>query len=455
MDLTGKKALVLGIGRSGLAATYLLLRHGACLTIYDRQTMKNLSPEIRSMSTKVKFALGDYQKLMTEVFDLVVISPGVPLNNPLVTRYIETGIPVISEIDLAYRLKSPDLHFVAITGTNGKTTTTALVADIIKKDGLPSAAAGNIGLPLAQVVTELDRGIVAVECSSFQLETIKDFHPICSGILNVTPDHLDRHWNMKNYTAIKSRIYMNQNSNEYTILNGDDPRITQFKPGCRVRYFSTDSVLEKGIWIEANNIMVSLEGERETICSLSDLRLRGRHNLENILCAVGISRAVGISSEAIKQALTTFEGVKHRLQEVRTVDGVLYINDSKGTNPDSTTKALEAFSEPIILIAGGRNKGSDFHELARLISSKVKALVLLGEARSIIRQTVQELGSIDIFEVDSIEEAVFKAHDLARPGDVVLLSPACASWDMFKDYEERGDLFCSAVCSLGEDDICE
>jgi UDP-N-acetylmuramoylalanine--D-glutamate ligase len=455
LNLTGKKVLVVGMARSGLAAACLLARRGVHLTIYDGKNSNQLATEIASAPPGVEIVLGDHQKLLTEDYYLVVTSPGVPLDHPLLTRNMAAGIPVISEIELAYRVKSPELHFLAITGTNGKTTTTALVADILNKGGVPSVAAGNIGLPLAQVVEQVDHGMVAVECSSFQLETIKYFHPICSGVLNITPDHLDRHHTMANYASIKSRIYLNQNHAEYTILNREDSWISEFKPGCKVRYFSTDSVQKRGIWIEDGKIIVSLEGERETICSLSDIRLRGRHNLENILCAVGITRAVGITPEAIKQALLTFGGVRHRLQEVRTVNGVLYVNDSKGTNPDSTIKALEAFPQPIILIAGGRNKGSDFHKLARLISTKVKALVLLGEARSIIRQTVEEMGFTDFVEVDSIQNAVLAAHDLAQPGEVVLLSPACASWDMFKDYEERGDLFCRAVCSLGEGDICE
>jgi UDP-N-acetylmuramoylalanine--D-glutamate ligase len=247
---------------------------------------------------------------------------------------------------------------------------------------------------------------------------------------------------------------MNQSPDEYTILNHEDPLITEFRPGCKVRFFSTETVLDRGVWIEDGKIIASLEGEREIICRLSEVKLRGRHNLENILCAVGITRAVKIHPEAIRQGLVTFEGVRHRLQEVRTVNGVLYVNDSKGTNPDSTIKALEAFTEPVILIAGGRNKGSDFNKLATLITQKVKALVLLGEARSIIRQTVEDRGFKDIVEVDSVEEAVAAAHRMAQPGEVVLLSPACASWDMFKDYEERGDLFCSAVMALEEDEVC-
>ncbi len=454
LNLKNQRVLVVGMARSGLAATRLLRRHGAQVVIYDRKGPEEMEYDINSIPPDVKIVLGEHQQLMSELFDLVVTSPGVPLSNPLLANSIDRGVPVISEIELAFQTKSPDLHFLAITGTNGKTTTTALVAHILHEAGIPSAAAGNIGLPLTQVVEEMDRGMVAVECSSFQLETIKDFHPLCSGVLNVTPDHLDRHHTMENYSAIKSRIYMNQDADEYTILNHDDVWISGFQPECRVRYFSTDSPLEKGVWVKDGMITVSLEGESETICSLSDIRLRGRHNLENILCAVGITRAVNISPQAIKRALITFEGVRHRLQEVRTVNGVLYVNDSKGTNPDSTIKALNAFSESIILIAGGRNKGSDFNELASYIAQKVKALVLLGEARSIIRQTVLDKGFMDIVEVNSIEEAVSAAHSIAQSGDVVLLSPACASWDMFRDYEERGDLFCNAVCALGEDEVC-
>jgi len=454
LELAGKRVLVAGMARSGLAATRLLIRYGAEVTIYDRKTPGEMESEIKSIPQGVKIILGEHKSVLTGDFDLVVTSPGIPLSNPLLANSIEDGIPVISELELAFCLKPPGLDLLAITGTNGKTTTTALVADILHKSGIPSAAAGNIGLPLTQVVGELERGMVAVECSSFQLETIISFHPVVSGVLNITPDHLDRHHTMENYAAIKSRIFRNQNLDEYTILNHEDPWITGFRPGCKARFFSADTTLDRGVWIEDGKIVVSLEGERETICKLSEVKLRGRHNLENILCAVGITRAVKVAPEVIKQSLVTFAGVNHRLQEVRTVNGVLYVNDSKGTNPDSTIKALEAFTEPVILIAGGRNKGSDFNQLAGLIAQKVKALVLLGEARSIIRQTVEDKGFTNIVEVDSIEEAVASAHSMAQPGDVVLLSPACASWDMFKDYEERGDLFCSAVMALGEDEVC-
>jgi UDP-N-acetylmuramoylalanine--D-glutamate ligase len=413
-----------------------------------------LEAEIKSLPPEVNTVLGLHGKVDPGVFDLVVTSPGISLDNPLLVESTEAGVPVISEIELAYCLKPPGLDLLAVTGTNGKTTTTALIADILRMSGIPSAAAGNIGIPLAQAVEELAQGMIAVECSSFQLETINRFHPRCSGVINVTPDHLDRHRTMENYAEIKSRVFMNQDPDEYTVLNLMDPWIVKFKPPCRTLFFATDRILERGVWIEDGKIIVSLEGRREVICTLAEVKLRGRHNLENTLCAVGVTRAVGIPPDAIRRALVAFEGVRHRLQEVKTVDGVLYINDSKGTNPDSTIKALESFSEPVILIAGGRSKGGDFEKLAHLITQKVKALVLLGEARSIIRQTVEDEGFQEIVEVDSIEEAVLAAHRIAQPGEVVLLSPACASWDMFKDYEERGDLFCRAVMALGEDEVC-
>jgi len=454
LRLIGKKVLVAGMARSGLAATRLLLRHGAAVTVYDRKETAELEAEIKSLPPDVGTVLGSNGKVDPGVFDLVVTSPGIPLDSPLLAESIQAGVPVISEIELAYRLKPPGVDFLAVTGTNGKTTTTALIADILRTSGIPSAAAGNIGIPLTQAIEELAAGMIAVECSSFQLETIESFHPRCSGVINITPDHLDRHRTMENYAEIKSRIFMNQDPDEYTVLNHMDPWIAKFKPPCRTLYFSADRVLERGVWIEDGKITASLEGRREVICGVSEVKLRGRHNLENILCAVGMTRAVGIPPEAIREALVAFAGVRHRLQEVRTLNGVLYVNDSKGTNPESTIKALESFSEPIILIAGGRSKGGDFDKLAHLIAKKVKALVLLGEARSIIRQTVEDAGFKEIVEVDSIEEAVLAAHRIAQPGEVVLLSPACASWDMFRDYEERGDLFCRAVMALGEDEVC-
>jgi len=454
LRLLGKRVLVAGMARSGLAATRLLSRHGAAITVYDRKEPAELETELKSLPPDVNTILGRHGKVDPGIFDLVVASPGISLDSPLLAESIKAGVPVISEIELAYRLKPPGLDFLAVTGTNGKTTTTALIADILRRGGIPSAAAGNIGLPLTQAIEELAEGMIAVECSSFQLETIESFHPRCSGVINITPDHLDRHRTMENYAEIKSRIFMNQDPDEYTVLNRQDPWIAEFKPPCRTLFFSTDSVLERGVWVEDGRITVSLEGKREVICAVSEVKLRGRHNLENVLCAVGMTRAVGIAPEAIRQALVTFEGVRHRLQEVRTLNGVLYVNDSKGTNPESTIKALESFSEPIILIAGGRSKGGDFNKLAEIITQKVKALVLLGEARSIIRQTVENAGFNEIVEVDSIEEAVLTAHEIAQPGEVVLLSPACASWDMFKDYEERGDLFCRAVMALGEDEVC-
>lgn len=455
MDFADKRVLVLGMARSGIAAAEALYKRGALVTIYDRKSSDMITDQIRALPAGVEVVAGHFPHFSPEGFDLAVVSPGISMESDIVTQVQNQGVTIIGEIELAFLLKPSEVQFIAITGTNGKTTTTALVAEILNNSGIESVAAGNIGIPLVSIIEELNKGIAAVEVSSFQLETTSRFHPVASGIINVTPDHLDRHKTMQNYAAIKARIFENQSTGEYAFLNLDDPWTSQMHPPCKVRYFSASRILEQGVWVEKDNIFVCLESEKELVCCAADVKLRGKHNLENILCAVGVTRAVGVPPRAIKDSLISFGGVRHRLEEVRMLNGVLYVNDSKGTNPDSTIKALESFNDPVILIAGGRNKGSDFSELAKVINDRVKSLVLVGEAMSIIRKAVQEQGFEQIFETASFEEAVVTARKLARPGDVVLLSPACASWDMFNNFEERGDLFCSIVCSFGEVEACD
>ncbi|NLV15789.1 MAG: UDP-N-acetylmuramoyl-L-alanine--D-glutamate ligase [Syntrophomonadaceae bacterium] len=450
----GKRVLVMGMARSGLSSVQLLMDAGADLTVYDRKSPQELAEHMGSIPNRTRLITGEGVEIARGDFDLVVTSPGIPLDNPMMMTIQEAGIPIISEIELAFKFKPAELSLLAITGTNGKTTTTSLVAEIINSAGIPSVAAGNIGLPLSAAVQAEKEGIVSVECSSFQLEAIQEFHPLVSAIINITPDHLDRHKTMENYARIKSRIFMNQTLGEYTILNGDDPLIRQMTPPCKVCYFSFRTTLEQGVWIENEDIMVRLdESPPQRVCRVSEVRLRGRHNLENVLCAVGLTRAAGIEPFLIRETLIRFEGVKHRLEDIRTVNGVLYVNDSKGTNPESTIKAMESFSDPIILIAGGSHKNSDFSEMAKVIARRVKVLVLLGETRSIIREAAEKVGFRDITEASSLEEAVALAKERADAGDVVLLSPACASYDMFRDYEERGEYFRKIVWSLGEDRI--
>ncbi|NLB17145.1 MAG: UDP-N-acetylmuramoyl-L-alanine--D-glutamate ligase [Syntrophomonadaceae bacterium] len=454
MKYKEKRVLVLGMARSGLSSVQLLMNAGASITVYDRKSPEELAKNLGPLPKGIHIITGEGVEISPGDFDLAVTSPGIPLDNPMMMTIRAVGIPIISEIELAFKLKSAELNLLAITGTNGKTTTTSLVAEIINSSGIRSVAAGNIGLPLSAVVQEEKTGIVVVECSSFQLEAIQEFHPLVSAILNITPDHLDRHKTMKNYAQIKSRIFMNQESEEFTILNGDDPLIKEMTPPCKVRYFSCRTVLEQGVWIENEEIMVRLdESPPQRVCRVSEVRLRGKHNLENVLCAVGLTRAVGVEPSSIRETLLKFGGVKHRLEDIRTVDGVLYVNDSKGTNPESTMKAIEAFNNPIILIAGGSHKNSDYMDLGKLIAQNVKVLVLLGETRSIIREAAQKGGFQDITEASSLEEAVAKARERADSGDVVLLSPACASYDMFRDYEERGECFSNIVWSLREEGI--
>lgn len=447
----GQKILVVGLGRSGIAAAHALVKRGAEVTIYDGKDEDQLQKEMARVPPGVRVKAGALPGSQQH-FDMMVISPGIPLDAPDIKELCGRGMPVIGELELAYRLKPPGLKLAAVTGTNGKTTTTALIAHILCEAGIPTAAAGNIGLPLSAVIDVLPHGIAAVEVSSFQLETTDRFHPVVSGILNITPDHLDRHCNMESYAALKAKIFANQEPEEYAVLNADDPRIAGMTPPCRVCSFSARFPLEAGVWVEEGKIMVRLAGETVEICPVDGIRLRGKHNLENALCAAGMTGALGIPAGIIGSALTTFTGVRHRLEEVAVISGVTYINDSKGTNPESTMKALESFSEPVILLAGGRSKGTDFSELALLIKQKVKALVVMGEASGMIAEAVVKTGFDRIYEARDFEQAVYQARDLAAPGDIVLLSPACASWDMFNNFEERGDLFCSIVRSWKEDE---
>ncbi|NMC27012.1 MAG: UDP-N-acetylmuramoyl-L-alanine--D-glutamate ligase, partial [Syntrophomonadaceae bacterium] len=315
-----------------------------------------------------------------------------------------------------------------------------------------SSAGGNIGVALCDLVESMAAGVMVVEVSSFQLETTQEFHPRISAILNITPDHLDRHKTMEEYARIKARIFARQTQEDYLVLNYEDARVRAFasQAPATVAFFSCERKLHPGIFIDNGQIVIDWQGEQRVVASLSGLRLRGKHNLENILCAVGVAWMAGVRSSDIQRSLDSFAGVRHRLEEVAQLDGVVYINDSKGTNPDSTVKALEAFEQPIVLIAGGRAKGGSYAEVGQKIVERVKELVLVGEARSTIREAVLARGmkSDHIHEAPDFRAAVYQASNLAKPGDVVLLSPACASWDMFPSYEHRGDLFCQIVAEI-------
>lgn len=451
MELEGKKVLVVGIARSGIAAVKSLVQRGAVVTACDIKERAELGQVIDMLENMGVFCFcGGYPSVDKRRFDIIMPSPGVPLDIEPIAKAQALEIPLMGEVELAYRIKSPGLNIYAITGTNGKTTTTSLLQFILEKDGRQAAAGGNIGVPLTGLVENMSDGEIAVEISSFQLVTTISFHPHIAAILNITPDHMDRHKTMEAYIEAKSRIFANQTAEDFAILNYEDDALRQIAKNCpaQVIFFSTEQVLERGVCVENGFITTKIDGTPTPICPLKDIRLRGKHNLENILCATAMASAAGVAPAVLHKALAEFRGIRHRMEEVGVKNGVLYINDSKGTNPDSTIKAIESFDEPLILIAGGRNKGSDFSDLAQLIKMRVKGLVLVGEARAIIKQAVIETGFTNIYEVEDFPKAVERAADLAVPGDVVLLSPACASWDMFDDYEQRGDLFCELVHAI-------
>jgi len=449
LELADKRVLVVGLGKSGQAAALALIRHGALVEICDAKPLDNFERDMVSNLLKqgAKIHAGGYPQIDPHHYDMLVASPGISLEIEPFRQAFMYNIPVIGEVELAYQIKSPLLTVLAVTGTNGKTTTTALLEHILQSDGRRATAGGNIGTPLTHLVEDMSEGVIVVEMSSFQLETIREFHPRVSGMLNITPDHLDRHKNMQAYTAAKARIFENQDSTDHALFNYDDEVVRELAATCpaQVWFFSQEQRLNQGVFLCDGEIMVAHEGMVFPICKQDEVLLRGRHNMENILCATGMAFCYGIEPKVIGSALKTFHGVRHRMEEAANIDGVLYINDSKATNPDSVMKALDAFQQPIILIAGGRNKGSRFDQLALLIKKKAKALILLGEARQEIRRAVMDVDFQNIYEVDTLEAAVKQARQLARSGDVVLLSPACASWDMFQNYEQRGDIFCSLV----------
>jgi len=451
MDFKGKKILVVGIARSGVAAIKVLARRGAIITATDRKNREQLGDILKDLQElKIEVFAGSYPLVNSQSFDMLIASPGVPLDIEPLAAAREEGIPVISELELAYLLKSEELKLYAISGTNGKTTTVSLLQAILANDGQMALSGGNIGIPLSTLVDSMSAGVIVVEASSFQLETTYSFRPHISALLNITPDHLDRHKTMEGYINAKAKIFANQTGDDYAVLNKEDEEIRKLAKKCpaRVVYFSTEHVLEEGAFVKDNYICMVLDGRIQVICPVNEVLLRGKHNLENILCSVAVAVIAGVKTESIAKTLKTFSGVRHRLEEAGIVDGVLYINDSKATNPESAIKALESFKEPIILIAGGRSKGSSYAFFAQLIKEKVKELVLLGEAREEIKKAVMDQGFMNIHEVDDFSAAVFKARQLASKGDVVLLSPACASWDMFESYEQRGDLFCQLVRNM-------
>lgn len=451
MNLADKKVVVMGLGeKTGVATAEFLARQKAEVLVSDVKSNGELQGELGKLADyEIEFDLGGHSSKVVTNTDLIVISPGVPSDIPILEEARSLGIPIISEIELAYRFcKAP---IMAITGTNGKTTTTTLTGEIFTAAYKEVAVRGNIGHPLIEDITSLsDKGVVIAEISSFQLENIKDFRPKISLILNLTPDHLNRHGSFEDYIAAKKKIFSNQQQSDYTVLNYDDKLIRELTSETegQVVYFSRRSKLDNGIYVEEGEIINNLTADKETLIQIDETGIKGPHNLENTLGALTVALLSGINSGVIKRVLKKFSGIEHRIEEVAVIEGRKYINDSKATNPAAAMKALETFSAPITLIAGGMDKKADLTEFAVSITENVKNLILLGETATKIKKEVLKFGFNNIKQVTSIGEAVKTAKEVSVNGSIVLLAPGCASWDMFESYKERGNKFKKEVMSL-------
>lgn len=454
MDLKGRKVLVFGAGKSGISAAGLILKLGAAVVMYEENknaditALKDFKDKTYAENDFIAY-IGDFPADGLKDTDLLILSPGIALEHPFVKEVREQGIPVWGEIELAYRYSRGKI--VGITGTNGKTTTTSLTGEILKSYFNEVFVAGNIGIPYSNIALKTtDNSVTVLEISSFQLETALEFHPDISVILNITPDHLDRHHTMDNYIRLKKDITKNQTMNDLCILNYEDPNTLKIGSEINTRklYFSAERPLEYGLYLDGDDIVYS-RGERITkICSVNELKIPGRHNYENVMAAAGIAIEMGVPAEFIHKAVTSFKGAEHRIEYVDTIDGVKYYNDSKGTNPHAAIMAVKAMKQPTILIGGGYDKGVSFDEWVKSFEGRVKMLVLMGQTALKIADTARKYGFNNIVIANDLKEAVRVCAQNAKPGDAVLLSPACASWDMFENYEQRGSLFKNYVKEL-------
>ena len=454
MEFTDKKVLVFGSGKSGIAASKLLLKNNADVILYDGNESIDsikLKEEILSGLDRkdVTIVLGELKEELLDELDLTVMSPGVPTDLPVVLKMKDKGIPVWGEIELAYALGKGDV--LAITGTNGKTTTTALLGEIMRNYTKSVFVVGNIGNPYTSIADEtLDESVIVAEMSSFQLETVHTFHPKITAILNFSPDHLNRHHTMEAYIDAKKQIAVNQTKEDTCVLNYEDELTREFgnKTSATPFYFSSKRVLDKGIYLKDGSIYLNM-GDGEVLLShTDDLKLLGIHNFENVMAASAMAANYGVPVEIIRKTIQEFAGVEHRIEFVAEKNGVAYYNDSKGTNPDAAIKGIQAMNRPTLLIGGGYDKDSEYEEWIEAFDGKVKKLVLIGATREKIEKTAHKLGFMDTVLADTFEEAVKICVDNAKTGDAVLLSPACASWGMFNNYEERGDRFKELVNNL-------
>ncbi len=444
----GKRITVVGLGRSGRAAANLLAEAGAVVRVSEVQPEEGIKGEFRSLLNKgVELEFGGHRPENLMKSDLIVLSPGVPSSLPGLVAARSQGVRVIGEVELAFL--STSAIFVGITGSNGKSTTVTLLGEMLKAEGKPSLVAGNIGTALCGVIGDLSpQHIVVTELSSFQLETIETFRCHISVLLNLSPDHLDRYPNMNAYAQAKARIFENQRETDFAILNADDDLSMSLSSGIKSRLllFSRKRPVGEGCFLSEGKVLFRTAGHTEEICAAGEIAIKGIHNLENAMAAAAAGFLLGLEPPVLRKVLQNFPGLEHRLELVLEKDGVKYVNDSKGTNVGAVLKSLESFESPIILIAGGRDKGSDFSPLREAAKGRVKSFILRGEAKEKIRAAVN--ASSPVFEASDMKDAVRRAHSLAEKGDIVLLSPACASFDMYANFEERGRVFRNEVLGL-------
>lgn len=452
-DMMDKAVIVYGAGISGRGAAEVLVRRGQQVFLYndDPCTLdEELLAALRAVGGDLLVGEEAFAEALAKA-GLLVLSPGVPCDNKNVLLAEKTeGVEVISEVELAYRLYGG--HMAAITGTNGKTTTTTIVGEMFKRLPVPSAVGGNIGLALSKEVEGLpEEAWLAAELSSFQLEKVKTFRPDIAVVLNLTPDHLERHHSMAAYGEAKKNIFRQQGVSQITVLNYDDPEVRTWSKDSKgtICFFSRKTVLPQGVFMQNGDFVIKWNDTTKVVCNIDELKLFGGHNEENVLAAIACGFFAGVSVEDMADVLRHFRSIEHRLEYVRTLKGVPYYNDSKATNTDSAIKALEAFSKGhIILLAGGHDKLTELEPMMALVKEKCDALILLGEAKERFYAAAQAAGVENIVLADSFADAVHKAYALAQPPQVVLLSPACSSYDMFKNYPERGRYFKELVNAL-------
>jgi len=453
MKLEDKKVLVVGTGISGIAATELLVKQNIDTVLFDGN--KDLDTEKlyakSEVLRRVPLILGEITDEQMDTLDVAVLSPGVPTDLPMVNKMREKGIIIWGEIELAYYFAKG--RIVAITGTNGKTTTTALTGEIMSNYFADVKVVGNIGIPYTSVALDTkDETVTVAEMSSFQLETIHEFKPVVSAILNITPDHLDRHHTMDAYIAAKADVTKNQTSEQICVLNYEDEVLREFAVTCpaKVVFFSSKRKLTDGFYYADKEIFYAKDGVDERIVHVDELNILGEHNYENVMAATAMAMGVGVPLESIREVLRRFQAVEHRIEYVTEKRGVRFYNDSKGTNPDAAIKAIKAMNRPTYLIGGGYDKQSEYDEWIESFDGKVKELVLIGQTAEKIKDCAHKHGFMNTIIFETFEEAVHYCYNQSVSGDAVLLSPACASWGMFKNYEERGKIFKEIVRGLEE-----